>query len=330
MAFTATPSALSRITRTGSDRLNVGDYDLRHSTIYDKAVDDVMAELSAPELEGLFMMDNMPFDTESVSRKAYPGGQVPLNDDDDTIPLMQDSHGFPYTWGANYFRLGREWTQQTEDEDDTGMVAKSASFLSAAAQRTIRAARVDALDRGVDAATTQFLCSDGLCLIDGGRPNPDPNGGTWSNLEATGAITPDLLEDARLNALAVTAQNGDKLYLELDTIYIRPVYENDLLIALNSLGKVNSANNDINPEHGRGWNYKVIKELEANNIFYSVKQPMMGDELGLRFRWRVAPNVKPTWVERNPDIKGVRIRMAFTIGCMDPRASLRGGPLTAK
>lgn len=329
MPYSETPSALSAYQRSGSDKLSPYDYTLRHNTIYTKVHDDVVAELDAPELMQLFRVDSMEFDEVSEGRNAEPGGQVPMNEDGEALPLQNDSKGFPYTWGAYYYRLGRSWTRRTESEDDVGAVSKSAMRLTNAAKRTIRAARVDALDRGVDpTGTTQFLCADGEALIADARPNPDPNAGTWSNLEALGDITPDLLEDARLNALAVTAQNGDQLFSTISKIYIRPAYENDLLVALNSLGKVGTALNDINPEKGRGWQYEVINELQSNQIYYTISNGDM-DEMGLKFRWRAAPTVVPINPE-DPDVMGIRIRFAFAIGCIDPRTSLRGGKLNAK
>lgn len=332
MAFNATVSAATPITRSGSDRISESDYHgLMRTVEYDSIAGYLSSIQENPAIKGMFMFDSMGQDTLTEGRKIRPGGQVPLNEDSEDIPMQTNQSGFPYSWGASYFRKGAYWTRQTASQDDIGEIQSQGQYLKDSGMRTIKFAMSDALDRGVDPTTTQFLCNDGMGLVDSGRPNPDPDGGTWSNLVASAAttITPSLLDDARQLAWNIPMPNGDKCYGQtVDKIYIPAAYENALRIVLKTENDVGTAINDINPEYNRGWKYEVIPELTANNIFFTLKG-YNSPENTLKFRWRENPTVVPLDFDRNPDMSGMRIRFAFTIGCVDPRNKIMGAALTA-
>jgi hypothetical protein len=326
MPYNETPSAVSSKTRSASDQVKVQDYDgLIYQVSYDTITDGVQSDFEASVLKSLFMMGNMSKDTLSQGNLTRPGGQVPLNDDDNEIPMLTNRRGFDYLWQAYQFRLGYTYTKRMEEEDSIGEIARFDSYLRDAAKRTLRETLIDALDRGVDPTTAPFLCEDGLGLIDSGRPNPDPNAGTWSNLFSSGEISISMLNSARLAVSRIPHDNGDRSYQNIDTIYIPDTYENSIRVVLGTANDVGTAINDINPEYNRGWKYKVIPELRANNIFYSLTGVSDPDK-GLKFLWRIAPEIDPIRYE-DPHKKGAVLRFRFAYGCDSPRFKLAGGPL---
>ena len=165
-----------------------------------------------------------------------------------------------------------------------------------------------------------------MYLIDSDRPNPDPRAPTWSNEEATGALTEEMLFDAQLNAQLMRAHNGDLMPLTIRKFLIPPSYERVAWRLRETMGTVGVLINDANWAKGR-INYETVPEFTVNNIFF-VLDDCKSKKNGLQFRWAVRPNIADiNFVD--PDVIGKRLRARFGIGSLDPRACWRGAALAA-
>ena len=325
MDITKTPSAISSLGITGSEMLTPETYVNLINAYGDEVMEGTYGTIEDEQLMGLFLIKDQKQDIYKIKTKMRPGGVVPLSRDGDDLTFMTAVEGFPYELRTYQYRLAIKHERKLEEVDDIGTITSQYDWLMDASKRTLKYAMADVFNRGVDPTTAPFLCPDGLALIDSGRPNPDPKVPTWSNLEASSAITEEALFTAHSNAWSMTDAKGDPLRQKIQKIYIPQSAERLMWQLLKTDKKIGSANNDANWAAGR-FDFEVMDELTSDSIFYMVGDAKSNDN-GLQFRFQKRPSLADLNFE-NPDIMGKRIRFSFGIGCLDPRYVWRGGALT--
>lgn len=265
---------------------------------------------------------------ESATYQTYRslGGLVPQNRDADAIPYAARGDGFGYTVNTFNYRRGIAIEKTLTEVDDVGVARGLQADLATNAKLTVEYALADMFNRGIyvdSNSRAQALCDDGCFLIDTGRPNADPDGGTWANVESTGSISDTSLFQAQLNARAMVGEDGELYPTFIKKLIIRPTDEKTVWTILKSDLKAGSALNDKNYLQGR-FDYEVYDWLTSSYIYFLLGDPK-SDANELQMFWRVRPEFE-TWKDgSNPDITRQRVRFAFGIGCGSPRKMFRGG-----
>ncbi len=241
-------------------------------------------------------------------------GNIAMNRDADVIPHDEKQLGFANTITNNVFR-GRIGHERTLTEvEQYGMIGDAQKQLADAAKRTIELIMADVFNRGIDPASDgPFICEDGHPFITSdARANAHPRGGTWTNEETTGAITPDALFTAQLSASTIKSERGHLSPRTLKRVICRPTDEKTLWEILRSDLRPTDSMNARNFQFGR-FEYTVYNHLTSANIFYELD----GDN-ELYFQWRVRPSFE-TWPGAdNPDLFWQRVRFACGVGCNRP------------
>jgi len=266
---------------------------------------------------------------ESETLQAYRqiGGSVPQNRDADEIPYVTTSDGFSYVRQTFNYRRGLAIERTLMEVDDVGVIRNRQADLARNAAITREQACADVFNRMLGAAGAPVLSDDGMYLIDSDRPNADPAGGLWSNLEATSAITPDSIFQAQLNARATTGDDGELFPLRVQYIICRPADSKKLWEIANSDYRPTDAmnvNNYFKEMNEAKFDVIVYDHLTSANIIYGLCDPK-SDMNELQYVWRVKPSFL-TWQDgTNPDIMRQRVRMAFGLALGSPRKAWRGG-----
>lgn len=265
---------------------------------------------------------------EDVSYQTYRamGGMVPMNRDADEIPYGSRGDGFGFTANTYNYRKGIAIEKTLEETDDIGVSRGLQADLVKNSKLTLEYAMADVFNRALGTSGAPFLCDDGMYLLDSSRPHADPKAGSWSNLESPSAITETSLFTAQLAARNQVGEDGELSPTYIKKIVIRPDDEKTLWTLLKSDLKVNSSLNDPNFFKGK-FDFEVYDWLSSALIFYILADPK-SDANELMFFWRVRPQLK-TWVDgTNPDVTRQRVRMAFGIGCGNPKQFIRGGTVS--
>ena len=293
-----------------------------------RGLDKVWKRTFETPMQGAQYFREETLQRESATYQTYRGmgGLVPQNRDADDIPYATRGEGFGFTVNTFNYRRGVAIEKTLTEVDDIGVARGLQADLAHNAKMTIEYANADVLNRGIYVdgnSRAPFLCDDGCFLIDSGRPNANPEAGTWSNLEATGGITDTSLFTAQLNARAMTGEDGELYPTYIQKLVIRPADEKTVWTLLKSDLKTGTALNDKNFLQGK-FEYEIYDYLTAANVYFLLGDPK-SDMNELMFFWRVRPEFE-TWKDgSNPDITRQRVRFAFGQGCGSPRKIWRGG-----
>jgi phage major head subunit gpT-like protein len=231
-------------------------------------------------------------ETESYQTFRTIGGIVGQNRDADDLEYVTRADGFGFTINTYNYRQAIAIERTLEEVDDVGVIRGLQADLAENSKMTVEYAIADAFNRGVNPSTAPFLCDDGMYLIDSGRPNANPQAGTWSNQETAAAITPTSLWTAQLNARKMTDENG-RLYPQMiKKIMCRPDDEKVLEEIMKSDKNPLNANNTYNTMYKR-FEYEVYDYLTDACIYYLLDNPK-SEKNELKFYWRVRPQFE-TW-----------------------------------
>lgn len=295
----------------------------------DRGIDKVVKEeWSQPFVAERFFRQ---FRTKRSHGKIIPlrgiSGVVPLNADEDTMPVANSGVGFSWTWDTYDFRLAAYYSRKAEEVDEVGATKGRQRELLAAWKRTVEGFGTDVFNRAFGTNGASVLASDGCYLIDDNRPNPNPDGGTWSNKETTADLTEDTIFEAVKNAAQQVNTNGDLFPTRILEMVIPVTLSKKMWVLLNSSNKVGGNDNDSNYAAGMFSmkNVFVHPYLTTQAVFYILCDPKSEDN-ELVMPVRVPPTVLTQWgMNGNPDVLGQRIRASFGIALGDPRKFIRGG-----
>lgn len=291
------------------------------STVLQKGLDDVFKRRWELPMQGEEYFRVRTTDHQTMKFQSHYGlGLVSQNRDVDVLPYDEKGLGFGYGITTNVFRGGIAIERELRELELYGSINDLQSELVRSATDTVELIMADVFNRALGESGSPFVCEDGMYLIDSARPNAYAPAGTWSNLEATSAITPTSLYTAQIN-FALNRDERDKLSpLVLRKIVVRPTDEKAIWEILKSDLRPTDAMNAANFNKGR-FEYSVYNHLTSSYIFYWAGDPK-GSDNELQFIWRVRPQVE-TWND-GPDIIRQRVRFACGVGCGRPYI-LRGG-----
>lgn len=253
-----------------------------------------------------------PVDKNNYSSQGVNGlGMVQLNSDGDDIPTDKKSMGFSHLISNYVMRLKIGITREMMETDRYGIIGDHSRSLVHSARKTQERILADSVNRGFGTTSLALLCEDGLGMFSAGRPQPKSSAGTWSNLEASGDLTPDAIATARLNFRKYKDRNGDLDPQMLEKVVVSPDLEDTMKEIVGTTLKVDTSLNNVNIVSGTS--YEVWDWLSSNKVAYC------GDaENELEFHIRIDPNVVTFQAGDNPDLMWSRLRMANGTGCRRP------------
>jgi hypothetical protein len=253
---------------------------------------------------------------------------IPLNRDADDLPVHNYGEGFSWTWVVYPYRDSIAIERELMEIDTEGVIQDRQTKMAKKAKRTTELIMADVFNRGVDdgvmASGAPILCDDGMYFIDSDRPNPNPQGGTWSNREAAGAITEASLFQAHLNCQQQVDENGELCPTMIKKVIIRPNEALTMFRLNKSDLRVGTAQNDANWVKGR-WDIEEYQYMTTSQIIYMLVDSPSSEDNELHYRVRVQPQFK-TWEDgSNPDIMRQRVRFSVGVDLGSPRKGWRGG-----
>ena len=213
------------------------------------------------------MADESLLTGESVPvRKTSGADQPPVGrPGGDDLPFINWGQGWDHNFYTLPYRVAVKHQRRLTEINNFGSIAEEGDEMRDAFQRTVYFQLADVFNRGITPSNAPFLCPDGMYLIDSARPNPVVGVPTWSNEEATGALTEDMLFDVQLNAQLIRAHNGDLMPRTVSKFLIPPAYERVAWRLRETSGTVGTAMNDANWAKGR-FNYETVPEFTVNKI----------------------------------------------------------------
>lgn len=286
-------------------------------------LDDVFKRTMKRPSEGMQFFRNRKMNKLTDKFQSHYGlGVVSQNADAETLVYDEKGLGFGWELTSNTFRGAIAISRDLQEDELYGTVSDLQSDLSESYRLTEELVMADVFNRCLGTAGAPFVCEDGMYLIDSARPNAYKVAGTWSNLEASSAITPTSIYTATLNFAANKDERGQLAPLTLKKLIIRPTDEKTVWEILKSDLRPTDAMNAANFMKGR-FEYTVYNFLTSAVVLY-----LAGDSKGsdneLIWGERMAPSIK-TWEDgTNPDIIRQRIRGRFGCGCGRPTI-WRGG-----
>ena len=206
---------------------------------------------------------------KTVSTKAFEEeigvtgfGLAQIKTEGGGIAYDDQSQGFVNRYVHITYGLGFIITREMyEDGLAVTIALRRASSLAFSIRNTKEIVGANILSRAFTAAYTMGTNSDGkeLCADD----HPNKSGGTWRNELATAADLSEIaLEQACIDIAALKTDKGLTIAIRPKKLIIPPALEFDAFRILNSIGRVDSANNDINAIRASG---KIPEGVKANH-----------------------------------------------------------------
>ena len=257
------------------------------------------------------------FKTKNVDKNnySYQGlnniGLAQLNSDGDNLPIDKKSVGFAQTISNYTMRQSMMITRELLETDRYGVIGDHSRSLVHSGRKTIERILADAFNRGFGTTSLSLLAEDGLAMFSAARPQPKSSAGTWSNLETSGALTADIVANARLNFRKYLDGSGDLDPQVMQKIIVSSDQEDTIREIVGTNLKVDTSLNNTNIVSD--VSYEVWDWLDADTVAFC------GDaENELEFHIRVAPSVMVFQDGQNPDKLWSRLRMALGTGCLRP------------
>jgi hypothetical protein len=281
-------------------------------------LDEVRKRESNRPREGAAYFRSIPMSKRTHTFQSYYGlGTVQQNRDSEDLPYDTMGLGFDWTLTTNTFRGAISIEQELIEDELYGVIRDRQQELVESEGLTRELIMCDWFNRGLGTSGAPALCEDGMYFIDSSRPNAFKMAGSWSNLEATGAITPTGIYTAQLNFAAYRDERGQLSPMKLSHLVIRPNEEKTVWEILQSDLRPTDAMNAANFQKGR-FSYQVYNMLTSGYVYYAAADGGFQNQRNeLYFGERAAPDMK-TWTSNGGDVYHQRIRTRYGIGCGRP------------
>lgn len=180
------------------------------------------------------------------------------------IAYDDQSQGYTNRYVHVTYGLGFIITREMHDDGISVTVAlRRASALAYSLRQTKETVCANVVNRAFNSAYTMGTNSDGkeLCATD----HPNKSGGTWRNELATAAdLSESALEQACIDIGALKTDRGLTIAIRPLSLHIPTALEFDAYRILKSIGRVDTANNDINAIRASG---KIPQGVKVNHYF---------------------------------------------------------------
>lgn len=246
-------------------------------------------------------------------------GTVPQSRDVDDMPLASKMQGFDNTYTPETYRLGLRIERRLRETDQYRVIDKLMTDLNQSGKDTIELYAALPFNTAFD-ATVEWICADGMNLIDSDRPYEDPTQGTWDNEESSGTPTQARIATMRLNFYKTKNEIGRIRPIIMDKLIIPPDLQDTLITNLGSALKPDVSTNNKNYLTEYGLSYDVWPYLTSTTAWFGMGPK--NDLHELFWYWGSRPRVIP-YTDSNPDVFSKRLRMVFVSGADRP-TNLRG------
>jgi hypothetical protein len=309
-------------------------YEQMHA-LHDKGWDVVKRELAETVSEAENLVRTERVKRDYGKEHSYPelGGMPGINRDLDRPRYVTPVIGFPGEWSTYPFRWFMATERHALESDEVGFadIKRRLSEMLKGHEELFETWVADLYSRadGDGGSGSQLLAPDGGYMLDSGRPNPDPDAGTWDNLEAEAAFSEDAFYDASVNASMQIGPTGRLMPQSIQSIVIPVRAQKDVWKVATGEKVLGSNNNDPNWA-AANLSYdivKVYKRLTSDIIFYFLSSPK-SDKGCVTLKQRTPVSGKSWWnAGENPDVIYSRIRSRWGLFLGDPRHAVRGGRL---
>lgn len=288
-----------------------------YSNLYNKTFDEVSKTIDASPREGaqFFSERNHNLSTYTEAEVSSILNLPHVNNDVDSIPLLQPGQGYSKTWTKVQYRAGIAVTKQAVEEQKFRMIAQMINGLPNAAMRREEYAYATIFNSGFTSETT----ADGEYVFDTDHTHADAEGGSYSNKAASGGdLTTDTLEAARLHFDTWTNEKGFIDPQPMTKLVIPPQKWEAAWKVLNSDKYPQNGLNAKNPY------MKIVTPVVYHWLTSTTAWFVQGKDSdmdnGFLMVWFTKPEYAPISWSNNPDIiLGRRLRMAFAVGALHAR-----------
>lgn len=287
-------------------------------TNFQKVNEDLMQN----PLEGLKMYQEEVTALDHIKETALVGfPMMQKSRSEDKVPFAQPIQGFDSTFTPAEYRLGLRFGRRIRETGQYGLISKS--------QRALMESAIDSFEYDAVipfstafSSTVNWLCADGMNLVDTSRPLEDKSG-TWDNEESSAALSQNSLETMMINFRKTV--NGRGL--------IRSLIMKNLIVPVNLERKAKElTGSDKAPEDSlnrinvfkNAVDVITLSRLSSTTAWFGTID-VNSTNYGLRWVWG---NSKGGSVEHwqdgaNPDVLCERIRAVWVTGCSQARG-IRG------
>ena len=206
---------------------------------------------------------------KNISTKAFEEevgvtgfGLAQIKTENDGIAYDDQSQGYVNRYTNVTYGLGFIITREMHEDGISVTVAlRRASALAFSIRQTKELIGANVLNRAFTSTYTMGTNSDGkeLCATD----HPNKSGGTWRNELSTAAdLSESALEQACIDIAALKTDKGLTIAIRPMKLILPPDLEFDAFRILKSIGRVDTANNDINAIRASG---KIPQGVAVNH-----------------------------------------------------------------
>ena len=250
-------------------------------------------------------------------------GLAQIKTEGNGIAYDDQSQGYVNRYTHITYGLGFIITREMYEDGQAVTVAlRRASALAFSIRQTKETVCANVLNRAFTAAYTMGANSDGKELL--ATDHPNKSGGTWSNeLTIAADLSEASLEQACIDIGALKTDRGLTIAIRPMKLIIPTALEFDAYRILKSIGRVDSANNDINAIRASG---KIPQGVCVNHYLTDSDAWFLKTDCpdGMKYMERKADafGSENDWDTENAKFKATT---RFSVGWSDPRG-LYGSP----
>ena len=288
--------------------------------ILDARFKDVALRAWNTPVEGLkyFAQQNTNRAYEKYSA-VMPLGVVPKSTDVDEIPMLNSAQGFDMTITPVVYKAGVRVEKRLRETDQVGVIDKLFGSLMQAWHETQELYAALPFNTAFS-TTVEWICADGMNLIDASRRYEDNTVGTWDNEETAAALSQSSIATMRLNFDKNKNERGRLAPIKMEKLVVNSTLQDTAITQLMSVLKPGSSLNDKNYLTQYGISYEVWRYLSSTTPYFGFGPK---DSLfELYWLWG-APVSVMDYDSGNPDVYAKRLRAVFATGCRRPH-SVRG------
>ncbi len=168
------------------------------------------------------------------------------------ITYEDEIQGFDVTYTHVEDALGTSVSNKLYEDDQFNVILKKPTHLARARVRTQEQMMADVFNYGFTAnggGLSPFTSGDALALFSASHTRED--GGAVQNNLTTADLNEASIENALVGIRTTLDHKGQLFMAKGDTLVVAPALEKEAYILMNSIQRVGTANNDVNPYQGR-------------------------------------------------------------------------------
>lgn len=167
------------------------------------------------------------------------------------VAFEDETQGYDVTYTHRIFSKGTSVSRELMEDDQFGVINRKPKHLAQSKVFTREQLGADIFNYGFTnggGGSAPFTAGDAVALFSSAHTRTD--GGSNQSNTTTADLSENALEAAKVAMRSTLDDKGQLQLLRPDTLLIPPALEKEATILLNSIGRVGTANNDVNPYKG--------------------------------------------------------------------------------